>query len=289
MSEVEVLKPGLYTSIQDLGRMQSAVYGVPRSGVMDSLAARKANLLLNNPPDAAVLEITMTGPQLRFHADAQIVVCGATFELKLNDRPLEGSKAYSCVTGDVLTFGGLKRGFRAYLAINGGFRSPEILHSRSQYTGVTPKARIEKGDHLPFVAATTEKNSGARVQFPETGIYKNSIEAFPGPEWDLLEASVREQLTNGSFTLLPTSNRMAIGFKETVVNDLKGITTGPVIPGTVQLTPGGNLIALMRDCQVTGGYPRVLQLNELGICTLAQKRPGEVVGFGLKEYLETSS
>ncbi|MAW94509.1 MULTISPECIES: biotin-dependent carboxyltransferase family protein [unclassified Leeuwenhoekiella] len=282
MSQVQVIKPGFYTSIQDLGRLQSACYGVPQSGAMDRLSAQKANLLLNNAEDAAVLEITMTGPELLFEAACQIAICGAHFEVVLNDSPLERSKAYTVASGSRLRFGGLKEGFRAYLAVSGGFLTEQVLKSRSQYAGITQKARLEKGDVLPYSASETRKSSTARVNFQDSGLFHSKIEVFKGPEFELLEEPLQQALFSKDFSIAPTSNRMATGFNELLPNTLKGIVTAPVIPGTVQLTPNGNLIALMRDCQVTGGYPRVLQLSEKGISALAQKRPGEEVGFELE-------
>lgn len=284
MNDVRVLKPGFYTSIQDLGRFGFRSYGVPVSGVMDSISAKKANLLLNNDLSAAVLEITMTGPELEFSADTQIAICGAEFDLQLNTASIRNDKVYAVTAGDILRFGGLKQGFRAYLAISGGLCTEQVLNSRSQYVGLTSQNRLFKGDILAFSNSDKPLKSGARVNFETIGIFDSNIEVYPGPEFDLLPAILQKRLFQDSFSLSPSSNRMAIGFKELIPNSLKGITTSPVTPGTVQLTPGGNLITLMRDCQVTGGYPRVLQLSELGICTLAQKRPGEHVEFILKEF-----
>ncbi len=101
------------------------------------------------------------------------------------------------------------------------------------------------------------------------------IEAFPGPEFDLLSASEKNALQKWHFSVAKESNRMGIQFQEKLENKLHPILTGPVLPGTVQLTPSGTLIVLMRDGQTTGGYPRILQLSEAGINTLAQKLPGE--------------
>ena len=285
MSQVQVIKPGFYTSIQDLGRLKSSRFGVPQSGAMDRLSAQKANLLVNNPENAAVLEITMTGPELVFDGECQIAICGAHFEVFLNDSPLARAKAYAVPTGSRLRFGALKEGFRAYLAVSGGLLTEQVLNSRSQYAGITQKARLEKGDVLPYAESETSKRSRARVNFQDSGVFDSKIEVFRGPEFELLEKELQKALFSKDFSIAPTSNRMAIGFNERLPNALKGIVTAPVIPGTVQLTPNGNLIALMRDCQVTGGYPRVLQLSEKGISALAQKRAGEVVGFELEgEY-----
>ncbi len=105
------------------------------------------------------------------------------------------------------------------------------------------------------------------------------IKTFQGPEYELLSVSEKNMLEKSHFSIGSDSNRMGIQLEGQVANDLKPIITSPVLPGTVQLTPSGTLIVLMRDCQTTGGYPRVLQLSEDGINALAQKLPGEKVKF----------
>tara|TARA_R110002020_G_scaffold374098_3_gene585515 strand:+ start:989 stop:1855 length:867 start_codon:yes stop_codon:yes gene_type:complete len=282
MTEIEVISPGFYSTIQDMGRVGFAKYGVPKSGCMDSFSAKKANLLVGNDSNDAVLEITMTGPTLVFHGDSSIAISGAQFDLQLNDCHIENDKAYKVSAGDKLVFNSLREGFRAYLAISGGFQTMKLLDSRSMYEEITDSIKIERGDRLPIISKSEEKeNKGASVNFEIKGIFENEINLYEGPEFYLLRGDQKELLFKNSFTVSQSSNRMAIQMKEDFQNNLKGIVTGPVVPGTVQLTPGGTLIILMRDCQVTGGYPRILQLSELGICTLAQKRPGDSVFFKL--------
>ncbi|WP_031425882.1 biotin-dependent carboxyltransferase family protein [Flavimarina sp. Hel_I_48] len=280
MANIEIISPGFYTSVQDLGRFGIAGFGVPQAGVMDSFSAKKANLLLGNKPNDAVLEITFSGPKLRFSTQTTICVCGAAFELRCNGERFENDKPYVVNPGDQLDFGALKVGFRAYLAISGGINTPLILNSRSQYAGITSDFRLKKGAILPlFDLKPTFPNTSARVQFENKEGKDKSIEVIPGPEYDLLQSEQKRQLFETPFTLLPTSNRMAIQFKEEIRNSLEGITTSVTMPGTVQLTPQGKLLVLMRDCQITGGYPRILQLNEMGINTISQQMPGKSITF----------
>ena len=282
MANIHVLRPGFYTTLQDTGRHGVAQYGVPQSGVMDSFSAEKANLLLNNDPNAAVLEILMTGPVLEFSSETYIAVCGAQFDILLNDQAISLAKRYRVQKGDVLKFGRLHKGLRAYLAVSGGFQTESVLGSRSQYSGITTAAKLEKGMSLAITDEVSTTKALSRVNFEDTQLWDPAIEAYPGPEFALLSTEEQQQLFERSFILSSKSNRMAIPFEEPLDNTLKGITTGPVLPGTVQLTPNGTLIALMRDCQVSGGYPRVLQLSTFGICQLAQKRPGESISFKRK-------
>lgn len=278
-AEMEVLHPGLFSSVQDLGRTGFMQYGVPVSGAMDSIALHMANLLLKNPKTAAVLEITQLGPKLSFNADTEISITGALLSPAVNGEPIENNKSYDIQKGDVLSFGKRIIGARAYLAVKGGFRSEVILNSRSWYEGLSSFPRLEKGMKIPYELskdALSDNYTGIR-----TGDYlsSNRVEAFAGPEFERLSEEEIQRVLDSEFSIDRNNNRMGIQLEETFENCLDPILTGPVLPGTVQLTPSGKLIVLMRDGQTTGGYPRILQLTEKGINTLAQKVMGEKIRF----------
>jgi len=284
MAQAEILQPGLYSSIQDLGRYGYREFGVPTSGAMDRQAAKVANLLLKNEPDAAVIEITLQGPKMAFSGAVQIVITGAQLSPELDGGALQNNQVMQVSAGQVLSFGRRKCGYRAYLAIKGGFQTYAVLGSRSWCDGVTPHSRLEKGVKLPFLESKREPVSKFSSVKVDEHITSGVLEAFRGPEFDLLQPSEKEALQKWHFSAAKESNRMGIQFQEKMENNLNPILTGPVLPGTVQLTPSGTLIALMRDGQTTGGYPRILQLTETGINTLAQKMPGEKLRIKLLDY-----
>ncbi|NJW51306.1 biotin-dependent carboxyltransferase family protein [Salinimicrobium sp. CDJ15-91] len=281
MAEVEILQAGLFSSIQDRGRFGFREFGVPASGAMDQQAAGMANLLLRNHPDAAVLEITLQGPKMKFSAPVQIAVTGANLSPELDQRPLDNYRLYNVEAGQVLSFGKRKSGYRAYLAIKGGFQTKQVMGSRSWSPGITEFRRLENGMKLPFLEAELSSASSFSAVKADSYLTSAIIEAFPGPEFQLLKTSEKEALQKWHFSAAMESNRMGIQFQEKLENSLEPILTGPILPGTVQLTPSGTLIALMRDGQTTGGYPRIFQLSEMGINTLAQKLPGEELQFKL--------
>ncbi len=144
MGEIEVLQPGLFSSVQDLGRFGFRKFGVPQSGVMDSYAAKMANLIVGNKKEAAVLEITQMGPKLQFNSDAIIAICGANLSPRLDGETIHNAKIYNVTAGAVLSFGKRKTGCRAYLAFKGGINSEEILNSKSWYKGLTEDFKLEK-------------------------------------------------------------------------------------------------------------------------------------------------
>ena len=283
-AKIGVLQPGLYSTIQDRGRFGFRKYGVPQSGAMDQQAAAMANLLLENDSGAAVLEITLQGPALKFSAGTQISITGADLSATLDDVKLENYRNYNVQPGQILRFGRRASGFRAYLAVKGGFQTSEILKSRSWCKGITPHHRLEKGMELPYFASEGNASEKFSAVKPDDHIASGIIEAFPGPEYDLLSASEKEELQKIPFSAGKDSDRMGVQFQEKLENNLEPIITGPVIPGTVQLTPSGTLIVLMRDCQTTGGYPRILQLSEKALNVLAQKLPGEKLQIKLLNY-----
>ena len=282
-AEVEVLQPGLFSTIQDFGRRGFQKYGVPLSGVMDRIALKTANLILQNQADAAVMEITQMGPKLKFTAGTKIAISGAYLSPKLNDEEIENNEVVKINAGDILTFGRPVLGIRAYLEILNGFKTEKVLGSRSWYEDITQHEKLEKGMKLLYEASEEEKYEfHAAIKFDDSYLNSEEIEVFPGPEYEKLPETLKSHLRESKFSVDKNNNRMAIQLSEVLENELEPIITGPVLPGTVQLTPGGKLIVLMRDCQTTGGYPRDLQLSEKGINMMAQKRVGDNIGFLLK-------
>ena len=286
MGEVKVLQPGLFSSIQDYGRFGNMKFGVPASGVMDRYAARTANLMLRNNANDAVLEITMMGPKLEFTAATKIVISGAYLSPKLNAEEVKNNTILEIAKGDILSFGRRTYGCRAYLAITGGFTTEKALGSKSWYQGISKYQKLEKDLVISYkedLAGKIETNAG--LKFNEDYLKTSEVEVYEGPEFNFLSETQKEHLRNSTFSIDQNNNRMAIQLQEQLQNDLKPIITGPVVPGTVQLTPSGKLIVLMRDCQTTGGYPRILQLSDKGIRTIAQKLTNENINFSFQQSL----
>jgi biotin-dependent carboxylase-like uncharacterized protein len=279
---IKVLHPGFYSTIQDSGRIGFQQYGVPYSGVMDSYSAALANHILGNKENASVVEMTMTGMKLQFYCDTYISITGAEMIPKINDINVPQNKSIKIVRGDILAFGKLKKGFRSYLAILGGFQTELIMNSQSMYNGVTTQFKIYKNDKLKTnINSYFIDDKNALIKVNNELFTNNKIEVFKGPEFELLSKNQQEFLFQMTFTISKDNNRMAYQLLEALDNSLEPIITSAVLPGTVQLTPSGKLIVLMRDCQTTGGYPRVLQLKESAINILAQKFTRNVINFKL--------
>ncbi|WP_186756749.1 5-oxoprolinase subunit C family protein [Echinicola salinicaeni] len=281
-AHVEVIKPGFYSSIQDLGRFGQGHWGIPSAGAMDRQSYELANHLLRNHENSACLEMTMIGGEFIFWAKTQIVLTGAQAKISLNQKPQEINNVIHINSGDRLKIGPFSKGCRMYLAIKGGFQTSITLQSRSWYKGISPHHLLKAGSILPFNAPIVDLPSlNAKVSVDHYLLENQQIEVYAGPESDQLPNDIFDQLFDREFHLSPMMNRMGIQIQEKLENQLNEILTTPVYPGTVQLSPGGKIMILMRDAQVTGGYPRILQLNQSAINILAQKKQGDKIQFKL--------
>ncbi len=277
---IKVLKSGFFTTIQDSGRFGFRDKGVPISGAMDSRALEKANFLLENESDAAVLEITMTGPTLIFEEHTYICLTGAELSATLNNEPIATYKVHEVHKGDILSYGRLAYGFRGYLAVKGGFKSDVVMDSRSHFYPITAQRCIQDYHEIPF---DTTKDFNPKIPEIKIDTYADQREilVYKGPEFRCLEDSSLKRLFTEEFTIAKENNRMGYQITESLEACKFAMLTSATVPGTVQLTPSGKLIILMKDGQTTGGYPRVLQLATEAIDILAQKKSGDTLKFKL--------
>lgn len=281
---IKVLKAGFYTTIQDKGRVGFAKIGVPFSGVMDTYSADIANSILNNNLEDAVLEISFSNCEFKFLVATNICISGANFSPKINGNTIKLNQKIKINKNDVLSFGKVLFGARTYVAVAKGLQSHLVLNSRSMFSGITNSSTLKNGDKIVIKNLDNQLNfSNSSIKVDKNHFMFNNLECLKGPEFYLLSENQKEQLLTTHFSLSMDINRMGFRLNEVLENNLKSIITSAVLPGTVQLTPSGKLIVLMRDCQVTGGYPRVLQLTESAINRLSQKTVNNRVHFLLKK------
>ncbi|MFD2201139.1 biotin-dependent carboxyltransferase family protein [Shivajiella indica] len=282
-SYIYFIQPGLMTSVQDLGRFTGAQFGIPYSGAMDRYALAQVNFILGNPKDAAVLEMAHIGPELVFERATRIVFAGAEADVYLNDKPVKYGQVTEIREDDHLAIKKIRKGQWVYMGIQGGFESESVSGSKSWYRGITPRDKVVKGDSICYLSEEerfyppVETNAKIRSDW----FRLNQINVYPGPEWHKLSSLLHNRILKKAFTISDLINRMAYQLEEEIANELEPILTAPVYPGTVQLTPSGKIILLMRDGQVTGGYPRILQIDNISLNILSQKRPGDKIKFNL--------
>jgi biotin-dependent carboxylase-like uncharacterized protein len=281
---IKVKAAGILTSIQDLGRFGHRRNGVPLSGAMDTYMSYLANELVGNTEEKAVLEMTMVGPVLEFQKATQIAITGAGFTPTVNNIEVPLNTKISIQSGDIIKFGLASYGLRGYLSVAGGFSSEVILGSQSKYYGLTKQPVLKKGDVLEINASKISKSkTTTSVKVDMSHFSTNEIEVYKGPEFEFLPKEVQEKIPSISLTVSVKSNRMAYLLTGMEAFSASEIISTPVQPGTVQLTPSGQCVVLMRDAQTTGGYARILQLSASGINELAQKRAGDSFNFRITD------
>lgn len=272
---------GIYSTLQDEGRTDGMPQGIPISGAMDSHLFHFANSILNNPKDSSCIEFYQQGLELKFEAPTFVYVGALGVRLSLNDDVVDANKIIKIKTGDVLKILELTRGTWGYVAVKDGFESESFLGSQSFYKALN-QHKFQNGDHVHFEAYDGE-NGGDYPTLDLDYYQKPTLDVYKGPEFDRLSRTLQYQLKHAEFSVSTSQNRMAYRIQERLDNELDEITTGPVLPGTVQYTPDGKMIVLMRDAQVTGGYPRILQLSEESINVLSQMRAKSNFKFNLIE------
>jgi antagonist of KipI len=289
---LRVVRPGLLTTVQDLGRWSHQVDAVPVAGAMDVFSHRLANNLVGNAPDAATLEITLIGPELVVEADTVLAATGADFDLSCGDAVVATGVSFTARRGQVLRFGRRHCGARAYLAVaGGGVMTPPVLGSRathivSRMGGLEGRA-LAAGDAVPIAGTATCPASRARgLTLPTGG--RARLRVMPGPQDDWFGDDAWQALTGVSFRISPRSNRMGYRLEGPPLAHARSSEpiSEPVTMGAIQVPSAGEPILLMADRQTAGGYPKIGHVITADLCVAAQLAPGEFIEFDRCTYRE---
>ncbi|MFM7245195.1 MAG: 5-oxoprolinase subunit PxpB [Planctomycetaceae bacterium] len=272
---VVVVAPGLFTTIQDLGRPGHRASGVPLSGAADPAALRLANRLVGNPEGAAALEVTLLGPTLRFERDAVVAVAGAVFPGCPWARPFRVS------AGETLSLGHAVAGCRGVLAIAGGVAVEPVLGSRSTFVparlGGLCGLPLAAGDVIPLGDASAGPTPAlADPGPPPTASAVTTLRTIPGADF----AACGDAIWKATHRTSSRSDRMGVRLEGQPLGRDRADGSLPsvaVLPGTVQLPPDGQPIILLADAQTIGGYPVIGHVIAADLPLVAQLRPGDVV------------
>ena len=291
---LKILKGGMLTSVQDLGRYGFQKYGVIASGAMDPFAHRIANLLIGNPENAATLEISLTGPTIEFESDAAIALCGGDLSPQIDGKSCRMWSILAVKKGSVLSFGAPKKGCRTYLAAAGGIDIPDVMHSKSTYLraaiGGFQGRALKAGDRVPLNAVDPKRaaalvkaaNSGQEWQIPAIRYFNEPVvRIMKGRQFGLFDAKSQAQLFDGLFTVGTHSDRMGYRLEGTplALSEAAELISEPVAFGSIQVPPDGNPIVLMADRQTTGGYPKIGQVASIDLPLISQLNPGDKIRF----------
>ena len=290
---ITVIRPGLFTTIQDLGRWGYQDLGVSVCGALDAEAHRVANALVGNDGDAATLEVTIQGPELRFDHDATIAIAGADLHPSIGAAPVAMRRALGVKAGEVLQFGQRRSGARAYVAFDGGIAAQPVLGSRATHM-VTRLGGLDGGhlraeDVLALGKAGTRRQpadstSAARLDRTPYAAGGARLRVLRGPQADVFEVAALRALEHTRFTVTAQSNRMGYrlsGGAELPLADTAEMISDPTFVGAIQVPPSGDPILLLADRQTTGGYPQLAVVITADLPVAAQLAPGDWVEFRL--------
>lgn len=294
---IEVLHPGIATTIQDLGRPGYFHLGIPMGGAMDRLSLRAANLLVGNDEGAAGLEAVFMGPQLAFTEDALVAVTGADMPIKLDGAVQPGWTAFKVAAGQKLTFDFLKSGARIYIAVAGGIDVPEALGSRSTYTigalgGVEGRA-IKAGDELPIGAARGGQEGRELAETHRRALPTPvELRVLPGLYWHRITEEAQEAFFADEWKVGNEVDRMGYRFKGGrkldfvpreapfgAGSDPSNIVDSCYSYGSIQVPGGTEPIILHRDAVSGGGYFTIGAVISADMDLIGQMQPNMPTRF----------
>jgi biotin-dependent carboxylase-like uncharacterized protein len=283
MKAFQVLHPGVLTTIQDYGRRGFMKYGTPVSGNADLFSAQVANLLVGNDPGTPLLETTLFRLDLLALMDSTIAVTGGNLTPKINQDPMPMWQSVGIKSGDRIFFRGRKQGFRAYLAVQGGFRGEMFLNSESVFV------RGLMGQPLHEDQILETRREPAQV-FPQRALpremiptftQRNPIRVILGPQEDRFTPAGIDTFLSAEYKICSQSDRMGYRLEGPKIEHEKGadIISECLSRGAIQVPGDGLPIILLWDAQVSGGYTKIANVISADLDILAQMLPGEPLRF----------
>ncbi|MDO9509278.1 MAG: biotin-dependent carboxyltransferase family protein [Thermovirgaceae bacterium] len=287
---ITVLAPGLLTTVQDLGRWGFQAFGMPVAGAMDVYSLMAGNAVVGNIPGAAGLEITLTGPELRFDSPGLACVAGGDLGPLLNGFPVSSWEGIRVSEGDVLSFrGAASGGARAWVCVGGGVDVPLVMGSRSTYLrgglGGHEGRRLKRDDVLPCGNPDTLWPRGEGFCVPSslrpqvTG--EPQVRVIPGPQEDMFSPEGVDSFYNSGYSVGSESDRMGYRLEGPAVEHSNGadIISDAVAQGSIQVPGHGFPIVMLADRQTTGGYPKIATVINADLQLLSQMAPGDGLTF----------
>jgi len=275
--EITVMRAGMLTTVQDLGRRGFRAAGVPPGGAVDALALRLVNLLVGNAEDAAALEFTLVGPELEFSSDVTVALGGGDFGAWPRWQPMRVR------AGERVKLGAARSGCRGYLAVAGGLDVPVVLGSRGTYLraklGGWEGRALRDGDVLRATEISRQAVGRWRIDERILPAYSAAVtvRCVRGAQAD----EFGRTFTTAEFKVTAKSDRMGARLAGPLVarNVARELVSTTVVPGTVQVPPDGQPIVLLADAQTIGGYPQIAHVLTTDLPLVAQLRPGDTVRF----------
>lgn len=289
MPALEVIAPGLHTTVQDRGRFGYQDVGVPASGPLDRISLRLANALVGNPPGTPALEMLLQGPTLKVVAKSvriALVGCNAGIEIRSgNARIVSAGRSVRLARDEVFRIGALHDSVCAYLAIEGGPDIPPVLGSASTYVrgaiGGFQGRRLEADDSVPLKLAGVDVRGEYALPGPLDLALDQPIRVVLGPQADFFTGDAMQTFLASDYTVTPQADRMGYRLAGPALAHAKGydIVSDGIVAGAIQIPGSGLPIVLMVDHQTVGGYPKIATVISADIPVVARRKPGRPIRF----------
>lgn len=283
---IEIITPGILTTVQDFGRVGVMKNGFTQNGAMDRYSMTVANRLCGNCDSAPVLEMTVLGVTARFTQDTVVCVSGADFGAKINDKPIKRNKAYKINKGDILSMGAAKSGMRAYLAVAGGIVGEYVFGSASTnlkfaFGGHFGK-KLQSGDVLSIGTGAFPLGDIDKWEIPESEYSKDAqLRVVLGPQNEMFTDEDIRLFLSQEYEVTAQSDRMGIRLSGEPLKSKNGmdIISNGIVFGSVQVPNSGEPIILMADHQTTGGYAKIATVISVDLPRASQLSVGNTVRF----------
>jgi allophanate hydrolase len=289
MNALEVIAPGLHTTVQDLGRIGFQHVGVPRSGPLDRMSLALANALVGNPTAAPCLEMLLQGPTLEVLAESvrvAIVGCSAAIEVRSeNPRRIRPGESARLVRGEVLKIGSFPDSVCGYLAVESGIDVPQVLGSVSTYVrgkiGGLQGRRLQPRDALPLRLDAVEQRPERALRSALDLRLEDPVRIVLGPQIDYFTGAAIRTFLASEYVVSPQADRMGYRLRGAALSHKAGydIVSDGIVTGAVQVPGSGQPIVLMVDNQTTGGYPKIATVISADIPLVARRKPGRTIRF----------
>lgn len=291
MRLLHVDDPGLFTTVQDLGRPGYTAIGVPHSGAADSISLIIGNRLLGNADCAAALECTLTGPIVTLHSEGYACLTGAqcpnaSITRGDNQRPLPWCEPTHIAAGESIRIGGTGNAARAYLCISGGLAVPPALGSRSTLVGASLGGHggraLRPGDVLPLGSSTPDPRSLPRElhAWLRPRLDRRTVRVVPSLHTDMFPRCAIDQLTSSRFAVSGQSDRIGVRLTGPVISPPEGsgvLESEPTVTGGIQIAGDSQPIILGADRPTTGGYPLLACVIRDDLPVVAMLRPRDIL------------
>lgn len=290
---IEVINPGIWTTVQDMGRLGKYHLGVPPSGAADKYSFMIGNLLVGNPFQYAALEMTLIGGEYIFHKNTLIALTGAPMEAYLNDQLLPFWETHQVKTGDLLTIKSCSNGVKSYLCVSGGINVPDVLGGKSTYElskiGGFHGRKLRAGDQIPIneslPGAAKQIGKSIPLEFiPEFNDFQD-LRVMMGITGYLMNDLALKTFLNSEWTVSHESNRVAYRYKGPAVsfteqhppfgagNSFSNVVDIAYPIGSVLFTNEEELIVLQNDATTGGGFITIGTVISQDLDLIAQSRP----------------